>query len=156
MLATFMARRMDDGSRARSSLRIELVTAVGAWTEMASLGAADQLAHRTMQRLATFEDHRFHHALRTARTLGAARAVNAAALLLTVALAAESGADVSTLVFLALLAAGVMINAERLVAAAESWTLANQADERLAWIGSDEMRRPCAPRSPEQSTTAAA
>jgi ATP-binding cassette subfamily C protein CydC len=145
-LAIFMARRMDDGSRARSSLRIELVTAVGAWTEMASLGAADQLAHRTLQRLATFENHRFHHAVRTARTLGAARAVTAAALLLTVALAAESGADVSTLVFLALLAAGVMINAERLVAAAEAWTLANQADERLARIGSDEMRRPmCAP-----------
>jgi ATP-binding cassette subfamily C protein CydC len=39
-LAIFMARRIDDGSRARSSLRIELVTAVEAWTEMASLGAA--------------------------------------------------------------------------------------------------------------------
>jgi ATP-binding cassette, subfamily C, bacterial CydC len=50
------------------------------------------------------------------------------------------------LVFLALLAAGVMINAERLVAAAEAWTLANQADERLASVGSDEIRRPsCAP-----------
>jgi ATP-binding cassette subfamily C protein CydC len=144
-LAIFMARRIDDGSRARSSLRIELVTAVEAWTEMASLGAADQLAHRTLQRLATFEDHRFHHAVRTARTLGAARAVSAAALLLTVALAAESGADVSTLAFLALLAAGVMINAERLVAAAEAWTLANQADERLASVGSDEICRPSAP-----------
>jgi ATP-binding cassette subfamily C protein CydC len=141
-LAICTARRMDDGSRTRSSLRIELVTAVGAWTEMASLGAADQLAHRTLQCLATFEDHRNQHAVRTARTLGAARAACAAALLLTVALAAESGATVSTLVFLALLAAGVMTNAERLVAAAEAWTLADQADERLASIGGEEIHEP--------------
>jgi ATP-binding cassette subfamily C protein CydC len=145
-LAICAARRMDDGSRTRNSLRIELVTAVGAWTEMASLGAAGQLAHRTLQRLATFENHRNQHAVRTARTLGAARAVSAAALLLTVAVAADSGATVSTLVFLALLAAGVMTNAERLVAAAEARTLADQAEERLASVDSDEIRRPqCAP-----------
>jgi ATP-binding cassette subfamily C protein CydC len=141
-LAVVTPRRMDDGSRTRSSLRIELVNAVGAWTEMASLGAADQLASRTLRRLAAFERHRFHSTVRTARTLGAGRAVSAAVLLLTVAVAAESGATVSMLVFLALLAAGVMINAERLVAAAEAWTLANQADERLTSVGSDEIRRP--------------
>jgi ATP-binding cassette subfamily C protein CydC len=141
-LAIFTARRTDDRSRTRSSLRIELVTAVGAWTEMASLGAADQLANRTLRRLAAFDGHRFHHATTTARTLGAARAVSAATLLLTVVLAAESGASVSMLVFLALLAAGVMMNAERLVAAAEARTLANQADERLASVGGDEIRRP--------------
>jgi ATP-binding cassette subfamily C protein CydC len=141
-LAIFTARRMDDGSRARSALRIELVTAVGAWTEMASLGAADQLAHRTLRRLATFEGHRFHHALTTARTLGAARAVTAAALLLTVVLAEGRGATVSTLVFLALLAPGVMANAERLGSAAEAWTLSNQADERLTSVGNDDIRRP--------------
>jgi ATP-binding cassette, subfamily C, bacterial CydC len=145
-LAICTARGTDDGSRTRSSLRIELVTTVEAWTEMASLGAADQLAHRTLQRLATFESHRFHHAARAARTLGATRAVSAAALLLTVVLAVERGASVSTLVFLALLAGGVMVNAERLVAAAEAWTLANQADERLASVGSDEIRGPaCTP-----------
>jgi ATP-binding cassette subfamily C protein CydC len=127
-------------------LRVELVAAVGAWTEMASLGAADQLAQRTLQHLARFEDHRFHQAVRAARTLGAARAVSATALVLTVTLAADSGAAVSTLVFLALLAAGVMLNAERLVPAAEAWALANQADERLASAGNDEIRRPeCAP-----------
>jgi ATP-binding cassette subfamily C protein CydC len=140
-LATLTARRMDDGSRSRSSLRMELVTAVGAWTEMASLGAADHLALRTQQRLATFEDHRVRYAVGAARAVSVARAVSAAALLLTVALAAQSGAAVSTLVFLALLVAGVMINAERLVAAAEAWTLAGQADERLASVGSDEDRR---------------
>jgi ATP-binding cassette, subfamily C, bacterial CydC len=141
-LAIVPARRMDDGSRARGSLRVELVTAVGAWTEMASLGAADQLAHRTLRRLATFEGHRFHHAVTSARTLGAARAVSAAALLLTVVLAADGGATLSALVFLALLAAGVMMNAERLIAAAEAWTLANRADDRLASVGSDDIRRP--------------
>jgi len=145
-LAIFTARRVDDGSRTRSSLRIELVTAVGAWTEMASLGAADQLAHRTLRRLAVFEDRRFHQAMTTARTLGAARAVTAATLMLTVILAAGSGATVATLVFLALLAASVMANAERLVAASEAWTFSNQAGERLAPGGSDGIRRPsCAP-----------
>jgi ATP-binding cassette subfamily C protein CydC len=145
-LAIFTAGRTDDGSRARGSLRVELVAAVDAWTEMASLGAADQLAQRTLRRLATFEDHRFHHAVRAARTLGAARAVSATALMLVVALAADGGAAVSTLVFLALLAAGVMTNAERLVAAAEAWALADQAGERLASVGSDDIRRPeCAP-----------
>src|SRR5437899_728874 len=74
-LAFFAARRIDDGSQTRSALRTELVTAVGAWPEMASLGAADQLASRTLRRLATFEGHRFDHAVVTARTLGAARAV---------------------------------------------------------------------------------
>jgi ATP-binding cassette subfamily C protein CydC len=140
-LAILTARRTDDGSRSRSSLRIELVTALGAWTEMASLGAAGQLAHRTLQRLATFEDHRFRYEMKTAHAVCAARAVSVAALLLTVAIAAESGAAVSTLVFLALLAAGVMINAERLVAACEARTLANQADERLASVGNHEVRR---------------
>jgi ATP-binding cassette subfamily C protein CydC len=144
-LAIVTARRMDDGSRTRSALRIELATAVGAWTEMASLGATQQLANRTLRLLGTFERHRFRHAVTTARTLGAARAVSAAAVLLTVVLAAESGAGVSMLVFLALLTAGVMTNAERLVAAATAWTLAKQADERLASIGSDEIRRPGRP-----------
>jgi ATP-binding cassette subfamily C protein CydC len=140
-LAIVTAGRRDDGGRTRNSLRIELVTAVGAWTEMASLGAADQLAQRTLQRFATFEDNRSRSAARTARTVGVARTVNAAALLLTVAVAAGQGASVSTLVFVALLVAGAMMNAERLVAAAEAWTLARQADERLTEVGSDEIRR---------------
>jgi ATP-binding cassette subfamily C protein CydC len=145
-LAILTARRTDDGSRTRGSLRTELVTAVGAWTEMASLGAADQLANRTLRRLASYEGDRFHSTVTTARTLGTARAVSAAALLLTVVLAAERVASVAILVFLALLVAGVMMNAERLAAAAEAWTLAKQADQRLASVGGDEVRRPsCAP-----------
>jgi ATP-binding cassette, subfamily C, bacterial CydC len=138
-LAILAARRTDDGSRTRAALRTELVTAVGAWTEMASLGAADQLAHRTLQRLANFESQRFRQAMTTARTLGAARAVTAAALL-TVVIATGSGATVATLVFLALLAAGVMGNAERLVAATQAWVRSKQAAARLA-SASNQTRR---------------
>jgi ATP-binding cassette subfamily C protein CydC len=141
-LAILAARRTDDGSRTRGSLRGELVSAVEAWTEMASLGAADQLAQRTLRRLATFEGRRSHHAVATARTLGAARAVTAAALALTVVLAAARGTAVATLVFLALLAAGVMGSAERLAAATQAWTGSRQARERLASAGGDETRRP--------------
>jgi ATP-binding cassette subfamily C protein CydC len=141
-LAMVTARRIDNGSRTRGALRVELVTAIGAWTEMASLGAADQLAQRTLRRLATFEGANFRDSVTTARTLGVTRAVSAATLLLTVVLVAESRASVSTLVFLALLGAGVMTNAERLVAASEAWTHANQADERLASVESDEIQRP--------------
>jgi ATP-binding cassette subfamily C protein CydC len=141
-LAFLAARRTDDGSRTRGALRGELVTAVGAWTEMASLGASDQLAHRSLQRLANFESQRFRQAVTTARTLGAARAVTAAALALTVTLAAAGGAGVATLVFIVLLAAAVMGNAERLVAATQAWTRSNQAGQRLASAGSDEACRP--------------
>jgi ATP-binding cassette, subfamily C, bacterial CydC len=72
----------------------------------------------------------------------AARAVTAAALALTVALAAARGASVATLVFIVLVAAGVMGNAERLVAATQAWTCSNQGGQRLASAGSDKARRP--------------
>jgi ATP-binding cassette subfamily C protein CydC len=144
-LAICTARRMDDGGRSRSALRIELVTAVDAWAEMASLGAADQLAHRTLRRFDTFADHRFQYAVRTARTLGAARAVSAVALFLSAAIFLDGSAPVSTVVFLTLLTAGVTMNIERLVVAAEAWTVAHQADERLGSPGSDEIHRPGKP-----------
>jgi ATP-binding cassette, subfamily C, bacterial CydC len=63
-------------------------------------------------------------------------------LALTVVLAAARGTAVATLVFLALLAAGVMGSAERLVAATQAWTGSRQARERLASAGGDETRRP--------------
>jgi len=131
-LAIVAARRMDDGSRTRGALRVELVTAIEAWPEMASLGATDQLAHRTLRKLATFEDHRFRYALTIARVRGAARAVTAIALLVTVVAVSQRGAAVSTLVFLALLVAGVLVNAERLVDATQAWAIARQARHRLA------------------------
>jgi len=46
-------------------------------------------------------------------------------------LTSSAGASVATLVFVVLLAAGMMVNAERLVAAAEAQLASHQADERL-------------------------
>jgi ATP-binding cassette subfamily C protein CydC len=142
VLAAAAARRTGDPARARGALRTELVTAVGAWPEMASLGAAGQLAQRTAQRLAAFEGGQFRQAAAQARTAGAARAVTAAALLLTVVLAAHNDASVSTLVFLALLAVGVLGSAERLTAAAQARALARQARERLQSSGQEQPHRP--------------
>jgi ATP-binding cassette subfamily C protein CydC len=139
-LAASAALWMDDTSPLRGRLRTELVTAVGAWPEMASLGAADQLADRTLRRLAGFEDQRDRHAAVTARTLGGARAVTAGALLLAVALAARAGASVATLVMVALVSVGVLSNAERLVAAAAARVQARQAGARLRAIGGEETR----------------
>lgn len=68
--------------------------------------------------------------------------MTAATLALTVVLATSGGTTVTTLVFLALLAAGVLGNAERLVAATQAWTRSNQADQRLASAAGGETRRP--------------
>ncbi|TCC16860.1 ATP-binding cassette domain-containing protein [Kribbella speibonae] len=134
------ARRTEDTSR--GLVRTELVAAVEAWPEMASLGAADQLADRTLQRLAAFEDQRNRQAATTARAIGGTRVVTAVAQLLTVLLTARAGATASRLVFVALLAAGVLANAERLVPAASAWARARLADARLASVGGDDPRRP--------------
>lgn len=142
VLALTSACRTDDTTRTRGLLRTELVTAVEAWPEMASLGAADQLAQRTLQRLEAFEGGRNRDAATTAHALGGTRAVTAAALLLTVLLTARSGATIATLVFVGLLAAGVMANAERLVTAAGAWIQLRQAKAHLASAGEDETRRP--------------
>jgi ATP-binding cassette subfamily C protein CydC len=84
-VAVAAVRHADDVTRARSALRTELVTAVEAWPEMASLGAADHLAQRTLRRLDTFEGRRLQHAATHARATGSARAVTAATFLLTIA-----------------------------------------------------------------------
>ena len=130
-LAAVTARLAGDPARTRGALRAELVTAIGAWPEMASLGAVCQLGERTTTQLMAFDGQRFRHADATARTQGAVRAITAVALLATVVLAAERSASVSTLVFLALLAVGVLGSTERLVAAAEARVLARQAARRL-------------------------
>ncbi len=143
-LAAATARHAGDVSQARAGVRAELVTAVEAWPEMASLGAASQLIQRTMRRLAAFHGHQFRRAAARARTAGAARAVTAAAVLLTVALVAGRGAAVATVVFLALLSAGVMANAERLVPAAHARVLARQAGQRLITTDSQPVSPPSA------------
>jgi ATP-binding cassette subfamily C protein CydC len=141
-LAVAAARQTDDLSLARGALRTELVTAVEAWPEMASLGAADQLAHRTEQRVATFERQRFRQAAGMARTMGVLRAVTAATLLLAVLSASRQGAAVPAMVFVALLTAGVMGNAERLVAATQARLQSRQAQRRLVSVNHDGPTRP--------------
>jgi ATP-binding cassette subfamily C protein CydC len=68
--------------------------------------------------------------------------VTGVALLLTVVSSVNSGADVPTVVFLALLAAGVMANAERLGAAAQARALSLQAGGRLQSAGRQQPDRP--------------
>jgi ATP-binding cassette subfamily C protein CydC len=119
---------------------MEMVSAADAWPEMASLGVADQLRQRTLRRVATLESGQFRSAARRAWTAGVARYVTAATLLLVVVSTSNSGADVSTLVFVALLATGVMGNAERLGAAAEAGVQANQANGRLASVAREQTR----------------
>ena len=131
-LSVATARRTGDASRMRSALRMEMVTAADAWPEMASLGVAEKLRHRTLGRLAGFESAQFRQAVSRAWTTGAFRSVTAATLLMVVVSTAQSGADVSTLVFVALLATGVMGSAERIGPATEEGILAKRADERLA------------------------
>jgi ATP-binding cassette subfamily C protein CydC len=137
-MAIATAGRADDASRMRGALRMETVSAADAWLEMASLGAVDQLRQRTLRRVATFESGRFRHAVSRARTTGVARGVTATTLPIVVVATSNSGADVSTLVFIALLAAGVMGNAERLGTAAEAGIVAEQANERLASVAREE------------------
>jgi ATP-binding cassette subfamily C protein CydC len=141
-LAMVAARCADDGSRTRSALRTELVTAVGAWPEMASLGAAEHLARRTLGRLAEFERRRLEQAAVQTRSRGMTRGATATVLLLTTLAALRTGADVPSLVFLALLTAGVMANVERVAAAAEAQVVAGQAAARLSTIGGDEPPAP--------------
>jgi ATP-binding cassette, subfamily C, bacterial CydC len=111
VLAATTARHAGRASQARAALRTELVIAVQAWPEMASLGAAGELATRTTRQLDAYGNRLHRRAATQARTAGAA--------------------DAPALVFLALTATGVMANAERLIPAAEAGVLARQAARRL-------------------------
>ena len=130
-LAAMTARHTGRASQARAALRAELVIAVEAWPEMASLGAASLLAARTTRQLDAMGNRLGGRAAARARTAGAARAVTAAVVTLTVATAAGRGADAPALVFLSLTAVGVMANAGQLIPAAEAGALARQAARRL-------------------------
>ena len=141
-LAVASIRRTDDVSRSRGALRTEFVTAVEAWTEMASLGAAHQLARRTLQRIASFDHSRLAQARTRARSVAAARVISAAALALAVVSTSYSGADVAMVVFVALLTVGVMLNAEHLVAAAEAQVASRHAGERLSSPERERSLRP--------------
>jgi ATP-binding cassette subfamily C protein CydC len=143
-LAIAGAPQTGDPNDTREALRTELVSAADAWPEMASLGAADQLRQRTLRRVAAFEGEEVRRAAARARTTGVVRSLTALTLLVVVISTSNGGADVSTVVFVSLLATGVMGNAERLPSAAEAAVLARQATTRLesvpgerTWRGSD-------------------
>ncbi|WP_421106050.1 ATP-binding cassette domain-containing protein [Streptomyces sp. NEAU-S77] len=118
--------------RTRKALRTELVTAVDAWTEMASLGAAEQLAARTTARFTRLDTARGTAGRRRRRTKLAGGLIGTATLTATAATAATGSArDTPTFVFVVLLALGVLAQAEQLAAAAEAGAAAKAAHHRL-------------------------
>ncbi len=113
----------------RKALRAELVTAVDAWTEMASLGAAEQLAARTTSRLARLDSARAAIGRRRHRTTLTSGLIGVATLTATVA--TGSAPDAPAFVFVALLSLGVLAQAEQLANAAEARAIAKAARLRL-------------------------
>ncbi|WP_406496389.1 ATP-binding cassette domain-containing protein [Streptomyces sp. NBC_01604] len=115
----------------RKALRTELVGAVDAWAEMASLGAAGELAARTttrLTRLAAAREAAGRRRLRTALTTGL---VGTATLVATLACVLDSAPEPATFVFVALLALGVPVQAGHLAHAAEARVTARAAHRRL-------------------------
>jgi ATP-binding cassette subfamily C protein CydC len=115
----------------RKNLRAEVVTAVDAWAEMASLGAATQLATRTTTRLAQLHTARRSIARRTTRVevLTELSCVATLSAVLACALASSIGAP--SLVFAALVTVGALTNATRLPQALEARRSAGSALARL-------------------------
>lgn len=133
LVYAMLGRNHLDDQRARQELRSEVVTAMDAWTEMASLGAARQLAARTTARFVSLDAvegkaRRRHNGTRLATLLISG---------VTVALATVyAGSDAATLVLAGLIAAGVLANAEQLVFTAEARARAAAAGRRLLGGGS--------------------
>ncbi|MGW3645423.1 ATP-binding cassette domain-containing protein [Streptomyces sp. NPDC000878] len=113
----------------RKALRAELVTAVDAWTELASLGAAEQLAARTTARFTRLDIAREVSGRRRHRTTLATGLIGTATL--TATAAAGSAPDAPTFVFVALLSLGVLVQAEQLATATEARATAKAAHHRL-------------------------
>ncbi|WP_043665117.1 ATP-binding cassette domain-containing protein [Streptomyces xylophagus] len=119
----------DAEQHTRKALRAELVTAVDAWTELASLGAAEQLAERTTVRLTRLDTARETAGRSRHRTTLATGLIGTATL--TAAVATGRAPDAPTFVFVALLALGVLAQAEQLAPAAEARAAARAAHRRL-------------------------
>jgi ATP-binding cassette subfamily C protein CydC len=117
--------------RTRKSLRAEVVTAVDAWAEMASLGAAEQLAERTNGRFRRLDAARNTVNNRVLRVALAVRLVSIATLAGVLACALSRAGDPTTYVFIALITAGVLTNAEQFPAAAKARATAADARQRL-------------------------
>jgi ATP-binding cassette subfamily C protein CydC len=135
-VAAVIAYRMPHAAQAaeqhtRKALRAEVVAAVDAWPEMASLGAARQLAGRTTARFGRLDAARAAIAARRRRTALITGLVSVATLTATVAGTMSAGSDPATVVFTALIAVGVLAQAEQLPAAAEARATAVTARHRL-------------------------
>ncbi|WP_105967813.1 ATP-binding cassette domain-containing protein [Streptomyces geranii] len=117
--------------RTRKELRAELVTAVDAWPELASLGAAGQLAARTTARLTRLDTARAAAGRRGHRTMLATSLIGTATVTATAALGTGGAREAPTFVFVALMSLGALAQAERLATAAEARTTAKAAQHRL-------------------------
>lgn len=113
----------------RKALRAELVTAVDAWTELASLGAAQQLAVRTRARFTRLDTAREVVGRRRHGTTLATGLIGTATL--TATAAAGSAPDAPTFVCIVLLSLGVLAQAEQLAHAADARAAAKAAHRRL-------------------------
>ena len=116
----------------RKNLRSEVITAVDAWAEMASLGATASLASRTTARLAELDTSRATVASRRSRVALLTGLVSVVTLAATLACARTSGTGTAPLVFAALMTVGVMTNAQQLSAAIEARRVTAAALKRLA------------------------
>lgn len=118
----------------RKALRTELVTAIDAWTEMASLGAGEQLAARTTAKFARLDTARAAVSRRRLGTALLTALVGVATLAATMAWGARTGQDPATFVFVALMAVGVLAHAQQLPAGADARATATAAHHRLTAI----------------------
>lgn len=135
-IAALIACRNSGSARAREqhsrkALRAELVTAVDAWSEMASLGAAEQLAARTTARFARLETAREAVSRNGLRTALATALVGVASVAATFVSGIGADADPAAFVFVALMALGVSAQVQKLPAAAEARAAAAAARDRL-------------------------
>jgi ATP-binding cassette subfamily C protein CydC len=126
------ARAARDEQRARNALRAEVVTAVEAWGEMASLGATGLMAARTQNHFGRLSGARLSVARHRSRVGLSTGLVGTLALTLLLLLTARTTHDPATFVFVALVSVGVMSNAQRLTSAAEARDVAAAALGRLA------------------------
>ncbi|WP_405723188.1 ATP-binding cassette domain-containing protein [Streptomyces sp. NBC_01537] len=135
-IAAVIAYRTPGTTRAaeqqtRKALRAELVTAIDAWTEMASLGAAEQLAARTTAKFAHLDTAREAVSRRRLRTTLITGLVCMATLAATTACDIGTRPDPATFVFVALMTVGVLAHTEHLPTAAEARSTAKAAHHRL-------------------------
>jgi len=120
--------------RARKVLRAEVVAAVEAWPEMASLGAAGQLAARTTARFGQLDTARAAVTHRRRRTALITGLVSVTTLTATIASTINASPHPATVVFTALIAVGAMAQAENLPTAAKARATAAAARHRLSAI----------------------